>query len=121
MLCMSERPAKENKTPKGPTPKNSPGGNFRNKEGSDGIGGGGKDTVLGAPKATGVYSPPPFWAKKPFLMCTVTAATIITLRRSADATGVSSPSARNRPPPVSARPAISAWRRPGRNPIISQN
>jgi hypothetical protein len=73
-------------------------------------------SVNAATPRTNVYSYPPLVMKKPFLMCTLKAATSITLKMSVAAVGVSNPSARRSPPPVSANPrhlrVAPAWREP---------
>jgi hypothetical protein len=47
-------------------------------------------------------------------------AVIITLQSAAAAAGVAAPRANSKPPPASADPAVTAFRRPGRSPIESK-
>ena len=57
--------------------------------------------------------------KKPFLRCTVQAATNISETNAAAAKGVKKPRARKIPAPSSTEAAIRAFNRPGRMPMLS--
>src|SRR6185312_17297223 len=82
-------------------------------ESTDGLPGPLSVSAPSAAISTALYSQPPLVTHGPLAAWTLRIAVVITLVSEAVASGVRAPSASSRPPPASAAPAISAWRRGG--------